>query len=485
MKIRMEHIVFIVILISAITANELTKYLSNEELYDYLRDVNDNYQNISHLYSIGTTTLGEELWVLMLTLAPSHESTVPNVKIVGNIHGNEPVGRELILHLIRVLLYGYVINDEEVIHLLRTTKIHFLPSANPDGFSKAVEGECNIGPGRKNANNVDLNRDFLPIFSMDDKEFHRQREIETTAIVQWMSEIHFVLSVSIHSGSLVVVYPYDEATPGDNTNGESLTDDNDIFKHLAQTYASGTKGAIYESCPESRTFENGVINGASWYSARGTMMDYNYYYHGCMELTVEVSCCKYPHPVKLMDIIDNHIPALVSVIREAHQGIKGVITCEGDRGISYIQVLGRNLTIQSTPEGEYWRILLPGRYFLQVESGSCTTEVLSVEIPRRKHDEYPSPIIMNINLRKPYEMINDDETELETMDNNDEDELNVTVKDTSYQISESAESGAHFNNTRETFSPRAESSLSSAALQYHYYSAAIPILLCSILIIRI
>lgn len=42
-----------------------------------------------------------ELWVVKLTTATELPG-VPNIKIVGNIHGNEPVGKEIILHLIQV-----------------------------------------------------------------------------------------------------------------------------------------------------------------------------------------------------------------------------------------------------------------------------------------------------------------------------------------------------------------------------------------------
>lgn len=52
---------------------------------------------------------GRELWAVKLTTATNLQG-VPNIKIVGNVHGNEPVGREIILHLIEVLKsYSYTI----------------------------------------------------------------------------------------------------------------------------------------------------------------------------------------------------------------------------------------------------------------------------------------------------------------------------------------------------------------------------------------
>ena len=46
---------------------------------------------------------GNELYVVELTAA-ENASGLPNVKLIGNIHGNEAVGRELLLHFLEVSL---------------------------------------------------------------------------------------------------------------------------------------------------------------------------------------------------------------------------------------------------------------------------------------------------------------------------------------------------------------------------------------------
>ena len=36
------------------------------------------------------------------------------------------------------------------------------------------------------------------------------------------------------------------------------------------------------------------------------MQDYNYVFHGCMEMTIEMSCCKYPEAKELPGFWDDH-----------------------------------------------------------------------------------------------------------------------------------------------------------------------------------
>ncbi len=49
------------------------------------------------------------------------------------------VGREMLLHFAEELLYMYEF-DDDITRLVDRTRIHILPSMNPDGFEDAVEG---------------------------------------------------------------------------------------------------------------------------------------------------------------------------------------------------------------------------------------------------------------------------------------------------------------------------------------------------------
>lgn len=99
---------------------------------------------------------------------------------------------------------------------MENTRIHIMPSMNPDGFESAIEGQCLGGTGRFNVRGIDLNRNFPDQFTL-----RREKEQEeVTAIRNWISRIPFVLSANLHGGALVASYPYDN-TP---TNSMHLSD---------------------------------------------------------------------------------------------------------------------------------------------------------------------------------------------------------------------------------------------------------------------
>ena len=74
------------------------------------------------------------------------------VKLVANMHGNEVVGREMLLKLASLLLTRS--QEPHLERILDSIDLHILVSLNPDGFEKR-DGKCHEpNTGRNNTNNV-------------------------------------------------------------------------------------------------------------------------------------------------------------------------------------------------------------------------------------------------------------------------------------------------------------------------------------------
>ena len=67
----------------------------------------------------------------------------------------------------------------------------------------------------------------------------------------------------------------------------------------------------------------GITNGAQWYVVAGGMQDFNYLFSNCFEITVEVSCCKYPLVEDLVPQWNANKNSLIKYLKKVHQGIKG------------------------------------------------------------------------------------------------------------------------------------------------------------------
>ena len=350
-----------------------------DAMVSFLKQQANRFPDITRLYSIGKSVKGRELWVLEITDHPGkHEPGEPEFKYIGNMHGNEVIGREVLLLLVQYLVENYG-HDGQLTELVDTTRIHIMPTMNPDGYEAAREGDVASVLGRTNARGVDLNRNF-PSF------FHRPQhspELETKAIMQWLNDIPFVLSANLHGGSLVANYPYDDS-PSGRTMYSKCPDD-DIFRQVALAYSmSHTRMHSFSGCPGYReTFKSGITNGAAWYALTGGMQDYNYVKTNCFEITIELSCTKFPFQRHLKSFWLENKPALVAYMEEVHRGVKGFVRdTSGNPVQAQIDVIGRKHPIHAAIDGDYWRLLAPGTYKIKVSKDGYESVTRTVVVPK-------------------------------------------------------------------------------------------------------
>nr|XP_023668389.1 carboxypeptidase M-like isoform X2 [Paramormyrops kingsleyae] len=359
------------------------RYHNTVEMEQYLKSVIDNYPSFTHLHSIGKSVEGRELWVLVLGKFPTeHKLGIPEFKYVANMHGNEVVGRVLLLQLIEHLTKNYL-RDPSVTLLLNSSRIHILPSMNPDGFEAAVPG-CLRTKGRYNKHRVDLNRNFPDAFSRGKEQM---REPEVQAVMDWLRSEPFVLSANLHGGDMVASYPYDNSNKGiELQGGASITPDDDVFVYLARTYSfSHTLMHMGKPCTDSTGFQNGITNGYRWYRVSGGMQDYNYIWGQCFEVTLELSCCKYPSEKMLPGLWAENKAALLAYMQQIHLGVKGQVLDANRLPVAnaLVEVLGRKnqYPFRTNHNGEFYRLLLPGNYTLKVTAEGQAPVIETLSIP--------------------------------------------------------------------------------------------------------
>ena len=337
--------------------------------------------SIARLSSIGESVEGRQLWVMRVTDKPDEtEPGKPMFKYVGNMHGNEVVGREVLLYLLVHLCEKYG-KDSTITRLVNTTDIYILPSLNPDGYERATQEGCSEGRGRNNANDVDLNRNFPDQF----RRRQPKMEPETQAMIRWIESKPFVLSANLHGGSVVASFPFDDSKSHVLTGVYSATPDNAVFRLLAHTYANAHRTMHKGNLCRGDHFPGGITNGAHWYDVPGGMEDYNYLHSNCFEVTLELSCCKFPPQSRLRTEWENNREALIAYMEMTHHGAHGFVRdCDTQLAIpnATISVPRIHHDIHSTSQGAYWRLLTEGTHSLVAHAPGYHSQSKTAIVPK-------------------------------------------------------------------------------------------------------
>ncbi|MCX6640017.1 MAG: DUF2817 domain-containing protein [bacterium] len=338
------------------TDDPMREYHTYEELVAELQSIVAAHPTLCHLYNVGPTIQGRALWFMKISDNVDVAEDEPEFKYISSIHGNEVVGKEMCMYLINYLMDNYG-SDPMVNHLVNETEIWIMPSMNPDGTANG---------SRYNANGVDLNRNF-PDRVDDPINTTVGREPETANVMNWNFVHQPVFSANFHCGTLVANYPWDRSF--DPQANKALTPDNDVVLAASETYTSTNLPMWNNNTPP---FVHGTVNGVDWYQIDGGMQDWNYFWMGDMDITMEISNVNWPSYSLLPGYWDDNRASMLAYMEYSHLGIRGLVKNAVNHQPlpANVTVKNRQVLVVSTDStiGDYHRVLMPGTYDLDVTS---------------------------------------------------------------------------------------------------------------------
>ena len=337
---------------------EFLQFHGYDSMTAELQYINSTYSNIATLYELGQSVQGRIIWGLKITDNPDNEENEPEVRICGAHHGDEYMSVELPLLLAWHLVENYGI-DPSLTNLVDNREIWIIPMVNPDGREAGT---------RRNANNVDLNRDYGYMWIGSGGSPSPFSQPETQSIRDHALDNNFVLSLSFHTSGDIVNYIW-------NYKGEPVAD-NDVVVMLSEQYGS----------------HNGywVVEGYDWYQTRGDTNDFSYGCRGDIDWTIETQNYDIP------EAWDLNCEAMIEIIDAADMGITGIVT-DANTG----EPINATIWVEEVfwpcftdPKiGDYHRVLMPGTYTVHFTANGYEEQVHVIEVV-----DLDVPTILNVEL---------------------------------------------------------------------------------------
>jgi len=327
-------------------------YHTYDQVYLVLDSFVTNYPSICRLDTIGYSVQNRAIWAMRVTDNPQLEENEPEIRLPANMHGDEHIGTEITLYFLRHLLTNYASNPQ-VQDLVNNKEIWILPTINPDG---------KVANTRRNANNVDLNRDYGYFWGGWGNSPGPCSQIENKVMAQHLEENDITLEYNYHSVAQYVNYPWDYHC-ADPPDSQHIID-------LSQIYADSANLV--------------VTNGYDWYQVTGCLQDYTIGISGALAWTIETS---EPSGSSGIDqICYNNRDALMGICERAGWGIEGVVKDSVTGNPLYARIEFMNpdrIDIYTDPNlGDFHKMIEQGTYDLRISVNGYTSKTITnVNVP--------------------------------------------------------------------------------------------------------
>ncbi|MBN2384306.1 hypothetical protein JXQ70_15625 [bacterium] len=302
------------------------------------------HPEICRLHNIGQSTEGRSIYVMEITDNPLlDETNEAEVRLIGNIHGDEYISMELMMLMIQHLTDNYG-SDLEITNLVNNREIWIQPSVNPDGHEHGT---------RENINGVDMNRNHGYMWNYGGSGPFS--EIELQRFREYSLMRNFSMSLTFHGVTTYFNYCW-------NFTGYNAFD---------KTY-------LHALGEQYRTW-NGYTNteGYDWYQTNGDTNDWSYGCRGSFDITIETP--GYTASDVDEDWDDNR-DAMLYIIKQAGYGLSGIVTDQltGEPLEATVLVHQHPIMVYTDPNaGDYHRPLQAGVYDITVWANGYAAQTIN------------------------------------------------------------------------------------------------------------
>lgn len=313
------------------------------------------------LIELGTLNSGRK--ILLVRINDGNPDGKPKFLYGSTIHGDETTGFIMMLRLIDLLLTQPDL--PEVKNVLDNIDLFVCPNANPDGTYHGGNNTVN-GATRYNAYGVDMNRNYPdPVDGAHpDGESYA---METEWFMDFAEEYQFTMAAHYHGGAEVMNYPWDN-------NYERHADDA-WWQMVSREYADLCQEAAQSTDPYYMTDEeNGITNGADWYTIGGGRQDYMNYYRQCREVTIECSTTKCPSASQLPTFWEYNYNSIFAYMNQVLYGIQGTVKDAATKEPlkATIEILNHDqdysIVESQLPMGNFHRPINAGTYTIEIKA---------------------------------------------------------------------------------------------------------------------
>jgi len=366
------------------------KYHTPQEVQTELQAFAQSYPAIAQLESVGKSLEGRDIWAIKISdNVAQHETDEPTVFFNSMHHAREVMTTEVGMDTVEYLLKNYG-SDQRVTNWVNNTEIWVMPMFNVDGNNKVWSGDSMWRKNVRGGYGVDINRNYTYAwntcngssgsqFAQDYRGPSAGSEPETQVMMAFVARIKPVFSISYHSYSELVLYPY-------GCDGEH-TPTMDIVEPLGQKMA----GLI-----QSDSGNGGYDPGTPWellYAVDGGDIDWMYHDQQVIPYVIELNSTSQgfqPSYDRWRNVTVERARAawMLLLDRAQESGIRGVIPADAATGPVVGTVKVKSLTnsqlreqdYRINPDGTFHIVLNPGKYHVAIDANIGMPQVHEIEV---------------------------------------------------------------------------------------------------------